>query len=230
MKDIRNLLKLKNELNYPAIKDITNLFRWEKETKAIKDRIRRDIKNLFEYKEENYYKPVRVNNFWSNNHIEYESNGDRNKTLLVQEYLNKIRPCLKDITNNLKISNTWKIELAIANNFISSIDRDEEHLIHSKSDHVETMINDKAGEVIKEPFDSLKNRYKNNLESIKDSDFVLDYVHLLYCKCHKINLNRGSPYWINPMNKVSKCYQYAVTVALNHDEIKKDQQRIVTIK
>ena len=230
MKDIRNLFKLKNELNYTAIKDITNLFRWEKETKAIKDRIRRDIKNLFEYKEENYYKPVRVNNFWSNNHIEYESNGDRNKTLLVQEYLNKIRPCLKDITNNLKISNTWKIELTIANNFISSIDRDEEHLIHSKSDHVETMINDKAGEVIKEPFDSLKNRYKNNLESIKDSDFVLDYVHLLYYKCHKINLNRGSPYWINPMNKVSKCYQYAVTVALNHDEIKKDQQRIVTIK
>ena len=230
MKDIRNLFKLKNELNYTAIKDITNLFRWEKETKAIKDRIRRDIKNLFEYKEENYYKPVRGNNFWSNNHIEYESNGDRNKTLLVQEYLNKIRPCLKDITNNLKISNTWKIELTIANNFISSIDRDEEHLIHSKSDHVETMINDKAGEVIKEPFDSLKNRYKNNLESIKDSDFVLDYVHLLYYKCHKINLNRGSPYWINPMNKVSKCYQYAVTVALNHDEIKKDQQRIVTIK
>ena len=32
------------------------------------------------------------------------------------------------------------------------------------------------------------------------------------------------------MNKESKCYQYAVTVALNHDEIKKDQQRIVTIK
>ena len=202
MKDIRNLFKLKNELNYTAIKDITNLFRWEKETKAIKDRIRRDIKNLFEYKEENYYKPVRVNNFWSNkNHIEYESNGDRNKTLLVEEYLNKIRPCLKDITNNLKISNTWKIELTIANNFISSIDRDEEHLIHSKSDHVETMINDKAGEVIKEPFDSLKNRYKNNLESIKDSDFVLDYVHLLYYKCHKINLNRSSPYWRNPMKK-----------------------------
>ena len=231
MKDIRNLFKLKNELNYTAIKDIINLFRWEKETKAIKDRIRRDIKNLFEYKEENYYKPVRVNNFWSNkNHIEYESNGDRNKTLLVEEYLNKIRPCLKDITNNLKISNTWKIELTTANNFISSIDSDEEHLIHSKSDHVEIMINDEAGEVIKEPFDSLKNRYKNNLESIKDSDFVLDYVHLLYYKCHKINLNRSSPYWINPMNKESKCYQYAVTVALNHDEIKKDQQRIVTIK
>ena len=46
------------------IKDIRNLFRLKKETKAIKDRILRDIKNLFEHEEdENYYKPVRVNNF-----------------------------------------------------------------------------------------------------------------------------------------------------------------------
>ena len=43
----------------------------------------RDIKNLFEHEkeEENYYKPVRVSNFWSNNYIKYESNGDENKTL-----------------------------------------------------------------------------------------------------------------------------------------------------
>ena len=31
--------------------------------------------------EENYYKPVRVGNFFSNNCIEYESNAHRNKTL-----------------------------------------------------------------------------------------------------------------------------------------------------
>ena len=64
----------------------------KKKTKVIKDRILRDIKNLFEHeKEENYYKPVRVSNFWSNNYIEFESNGDRNKTLSVEEYLNEIR-------------------------------------------------------------------------------------------------------------------------------------------
>ena len=33
--------------------------------------------------------PLRVSNFWSNNYIEYESKGDRNKTLSVKEYLNK---------------------------------------------------------------------------------------------------------------------------------------------
>ena len=49
------------------MKDVINLFRREKETKAIKDRIPRDIKNFFEHEEEeNYYKPVRVSNFCSN--------------------------------------------------------------------------------------------------------------------------------------------------------------------
>ena len=124
IKDIRNLFRLKKEQNYTAIKDIRNLFRQEKETKAIKDRILRDIKNLFEHEKEieNNYKPVRASNFWSNNYTEYEINSDRNKTLSVEEYLNN-SPYLKDITNNLKKSDTWKIQLAIANNFISSIDK-----------------------------------------------------------------------------------------------------------
>ena len=53
------------------------------------------------------------------------------------------------------------------------------------------MINDVADEVIQELFKSLKNRDKNNLESIKGSEFVFDYIPLLYCKCHKINVNSG---------------------------------------
>ena len=57
------------------------------------------------------------------NNIEYKSRGDTNKTLSVEEYLNKIRPSLKDIINNLKKSNTCKIQLTIGNNFISSIDK-----------------------------------------------------------------------------------------------------------
>ena len=50
------------------------------------------------------------------------------------------------------------------------------------------MINDEADEVIKELFESLKNRYQNDLESIKDSEFVFDYVHLLYYKCQIRNV------------------------------------------
>ena len=59
---------------------------------------------------------------------------------------------------------------------------------------IEIMMNDETGEVITELFDSLKNRYQNNLESMKGSEFVFDCVHLLYYKCHKINLNPGGSY------------------------------------
>ena len=98
IKDIKNLFRLKAKLNYTAIKDIRNLFRLKKETKAIKDRILRDIKNLVEHEEEekvNYNEQIRASNFLSNNYIEYESNGDRNKILSVEEYRNKTKIYLK---------------------------------------------------------------------------------------------------------------------------------------
>ena len=57
------------------------------------------------------------------------------------------------------------------------------------------MINDKADEVIEELLQSPCNRLQNNLEkSMKGSDFVLNYVHLLYYKCLKINANRAGSY------------------------------------
>ena len=92
--NIRNFFRIKKELNNIAIKNIRALFRLGKETKAIKDRILRDIMNIFQYgeDEESYYK-VRVSNFWSSNYIDYENNGDRDK---VAEYLHKIRTYLKD--------------------------------------------------------------------------------------------------------------------------------------
>ena len=69
--------------------------------------------------------------------------------------------------------------MIIPNNFISSVNNDEERVMHLKRDNIDIMINDEADEVIKDLFDSLKNRYQNSLESIKDSKFVLDNVHLL---------------------------------------------------
>ena len=55
IKDLRNIFSLKKELNYTANKDIENLFRLKKEFKAIKDRILRDINNLFRHEEEKNY-------------------------------------------------------------------------------------------------------------------------------------------------------------------------------
>ena len=67
----------------------------------------------------------------------------------LKNILIKIRQYLKDIINNLRKSDTWKIQLAIGNNFISSRDNDEERVMYSKKDNIEIMINDEADEVIK---------------------------------------------------------------------------------
>ena len=61
----------------------------------------------------------------------------------------------------------------------SSIHNVYELVIHLKSDNIKIMINNEANEVMK-LFDSLKNKYQNNLESLKGSEVVLNYVHLLY--------------------------------------------------
>ena len=94
---------MKKELNYTAIKDIRNLFRLQKKIKQLKIEYLEILKIFLSMKKRKNFKLVRINNFWSNNYIEYESNADRNKTLSVQEYLNKTRSYLKDI-NNLKKS------------------------------------------------------------------------------------------------------------------------------
>ena len=77
----------------------------------------------------------------------------RNENLSVKEYLNKIKPYLKDIITNLQKSETWKIQLTIAINFNSSKDVDEKRVMHSKSDNIEFMLHDNVNEVFNELFD-----------------------------------------------------------------------------
>ena len=73
--------------------------------RIIKDRIIKDIRALFEQQEEDYYEPKRVTNFWNNNYIEYESNGNKNRNLSLHEYYNKNRPYLRNIIIDLQNSN-----------------------------------------------------------------------------------------------------------------------------
>ena len=121
--------------------------------------------------EEDYRKPKRViifanlSNFWNNNYIEYESNDDKNRNLSIDEYLNKIAHYLRNIIIDLQNSDSWKIQLTIVINFISSKDVDKDLVMHSKSDNVEfTSCND-ANEIIDEPFKSLHSIYQENLET-----------------------------------------------------------------
>ena len=98
-------------------------------------------------------------------------------------------------------------------------------------------------EIIKELFKSLLQRYQESLqEKMKGSDFAFDGVNYLYYDSNKISISKGrsyidSPKWlkdkkstINPKNNDYKCFQYAVTLALNFGKINNDPERISKIK
>ena len=77
---------------------------------------------------------------------------------------------------------------------------------------------------------------------MRGSEFVPDSINLLYYHLQQVGLKRGgsyidSPEWlknkkaaINPKNDDDNCFQYALTVALNHQNIEKNPQRISKIK
>ena len=58
--------------------------------------------------EEDYYKPIKIGNDFSSNYAEYKSNGDKDKTLSIEEYLDETKPYLIDT------SGKWKIQLTMA--------------------------------------------------------------------------------------------------------------------
>ena len=116
--------------------------------------------------------------------------------------------------------------------FISSKDSDETRTMHTKGNNAEIMIGSETNEIIEDLLKSFLQKYQEGLEeSMRGSDFVYDSVDLLYYKLNKVSLSRGgsyidSPKWlqnkkatINPQNKKDdKCFQYALTVALNHEQ------------
>ena len=174
----------------------------EKKPKIIidrsKDKIIRDIWIPFE-QEDDYHEPKRLSNFWNNNYIEYESNGDKNKNLSLDEYLNKIKPYMSNITIGLQNSDAWKIQLTIAANFISLKDGEEERVMHSSSGNIKFTPYGDADDVIDELFESLRSKYQLNLEiSMRRSDFISNSVQLMYCKCYRVHFMRGGSYIDSP--------------------------------
>ena len=178
------------------------------------------------------------------NYIQYENIGDKHKTLTINEYLDRIRPYLSEVINDHKAQGKCKIQLIIAINFMSSKDSNETRTMPTKSDNIEIMIGNETDEIIEELFESLLQRYEEGLEeSMKGSEFIFDSVDVvLYYNLNKISLYRGgsyidSPNWlknkkstINQKNNDNRCFQYAVTAVLNHEQIKKNLQRRSKIK
>ena len=145
--------------------------------------------------------------------------------------------------DNHKAHSEWKIQLVMKINFISSLGTDKFREMYIKSDHIEIMNGIETSDAIHELFKSFLKRYQEGSETkMKGSSFVFERVDSLHYHLHKKSLNRAgsyidSPEWlkakratINPKNKNNECFKYALTVALNHENIGRNPQRITKIK
>ena len=160
----------------------------------------RDIERLFDKaNEEDYYKPILVKSSFKGSYKYYESRGDRDKNLLVKQYLNKIAPHLYDLINDHKTARkVSKIQISMHVNFISSKDTGETCTIYVWSDNVSIMQGSDTDDIIRELFRSFLHNYQEELKIIKGSDFVFESVELMDYKLHRVRLRRGGSYTKSP--------------------------------
>ena len=154
-------------------------------------------------------------------------------------------PYLSELINDHKAmkneSREWKMQMNMHVNFVSSKDTGE--ILFVWSDNEEIRSGNETGDIIKELLNSFLNNYqKEEIVLRNGSNFVFESVDLLSYHIHKTSLKRGksyikSPEWIlnkratiNPKNKDNKCFQYSITVALNHQNIENHPERISNIK
>ena len=130
----------------------------------------------------------------------------------------------------------WKLQLVMQNNCISTKSFEETRTIYSASKPEEILMGSNTDDAIDRLFDTLLQRFQQAIEKLNDrgSEFTHESLVLLNYYFQKIDIKRAesyikSPDWlvnkratINPKNKKdNKCFQYAITIALNYNKIKK---------
>ena len=75
----------------------------------------RDIENVFDNIDDDYYKPILVKSSFNGNDKYYENRSDKDKKLSREQYLKMITPYLIDLINENKAvetsSNEWNIQI-----------------------------------------------------------------------------------------------------------------------
>ena len=148
------------------------------------------------------------------------------------------------INDHKNIRNSdWKIQLNMGVNFISINDTGEIRTTYVNGDNEEIRLGNETYGIINRLIESFLSKYQNEEKILRNgSNFIFESVNLLTYHIHKIDLKRGksyikSPEWIlnkratiNPINKYNKCFQCSITVALNHQKIRNNLERISNIK
>ena len=158
-----------------------------------------------------------------------------------------IIPYLKDLINiqkaNENNSREWKIQLNMGVNFITSNDTRQIRTVHVWNDNEEIRPGNDTNDIATSLINCFLSNYQTEEAILRNgSNFVFESVDLLTYYIHKTSMKRvksyiKSPPWlsvkkatINPKNNDDKCFQYAITVVLNHQKTENHPERISNIK
>ena len=176
----------------------------------------------------------------------YRVNG--RSRLDVDTFFDRIRQNLIGLMNReLTDLSSAKVQTTAWIRFIQSLEDDFGNIIgvnrvekpfHSKMTEIHQGSN--LDEIIDEMLTHMKMQIKN--PALANSRFVFDEVLFLDVNFHRLNLTRGSSYIplpsciaskkavIKPKNENDEeCFQWAVTAALHHKEIKSHPERVSNI-
>ena len=158
----------------------------------------RDVENLFDAdNNKDYYKPILVESFFNESYKYYESRGDKDKKLSIEQYLDTIQPYLIDLINENKAietsSNEWKIHINMHINFVSSNDTGQIRTVFVWSDNEEIRLGNETYDIVKRLINFFLNNYqKEELILRSGSNFEFESVGLLSYHIHKTSLKRGN--------------------------------------
>ena len=127
--------------------------------------------------------------------------------------------------------------------FIASNDTREIRTVYVWSNNEEIRSVNDTCDIATSLLNSFLTNYQTEETIIRNgSNFVFESVDFLTYYIHKRSMKRGksyikSPQWslnkratINPKNNDDKCFQYAITVSLNHKKVGIHPERILNIK
>ena len=105
------------------------------------------LDNLFD---EEDYEPKEIKSAFDGSYMLYESKGDKDAKLSIDEYFNIIKAYLKDMIDDHKARSEWKIQLIMKLIFVSFTDKNDTHAMYTKSDNIVIMSGTDTNEVINE--------------------------------------------------------------------------------
>ena len=111
---------------------------------------------------EDHYEPKKIKGTYNDNFAEYKTNGNKDKRLSIEEYLNMIRPYLNNIINDHK--DEWKIQLSRKIMFICIKDSREIDPIYMPSKNIVVLTGYETDDIIEKLFGSLLEKYQEGLE------------------------------------------------------------------